>query len=63
MAEIAQQLWRESFKYAQQLGIQVGLGFEPYQIPDEIFNATPPGSAARRERPEHPTGRASIRSP
>jgi hypothetical protein len=39
---LAQQLWRESFKYAQQLGIQVGLGFEPYQIPDEIFNAAPP---------------------
>ena len=41
-AELAQQLWREAFKYAKQLGIQVGLGFEPYQIPDEIFNAAPP---------------------
>jgi hypothetical protein len=40
--ERAQQLWRESFIYAQQLGIHVGLGFEPYQIPDEIFNAAPP---------------------
>jgi hypothetical protein len=41
-AELAQQLWRESFKYAQQLGIRVGVGFEPYRIPDEIFNAAPP---------------------
>jgi hypothetical protein len=41
-AELAQQLWRESFKYAQQLGIHVGVGFEPYRIPDEIYNATPP---------------------
>jgi hypothetical protein len=42
IAELTQQLWGESFKYAQQLGIHVGLGFEPYQIPDEIFNAAPP---------------------
>ncbi len=42
VARVTQELWRESFKYAQQLGIRVGLGFEPYQVPDEIFRAVPP---------------------
>jgi hypothetical protein len=42
IAERTQHLWRESFEYAHQLGIRVGVGFEPYQIPDEIFNAVPP---------------------
>lgn len=41
-AEFAQQLWAEAFRYAQKLGIRTGVGFEPYQIPDEIFRATPP---------------------
>ena len=40
--EFAQQLWAEAFRYARQLGIRTGVGFEPYQIPDEIFRATPP---------------------
>ncbi|HEY6293419.1 MAG TPA: hypothetical protein VI455_17850, partial [Terriglobia bacterium] len=40
--EFAQRLWAEAFRYAQQLGIRTGVGFEPYQIPDEIFRATPP---------------------
>jgi hypothetical protein len=40
--EFAQQLWAEAFGYARQLGIRTGVGFEPYQIPDEIFRATPP---------------------
>jgi hypothetical protein len=40
--EFAQRLWGEAFRYAQQLGIRTGVGFEPYQIPDEIFRATPP---------------------
>ncbi len=40
--EMAQQLWGEAFKYAKQLGIRTGVGFEPYQIPDEIYRATPP---------------------
>jgi hypothetical protein len=39
--EFAQRLWGEAFRYAQQLGIRTGVGFEPYQIPDEIFRATP----------------------
>ncbi|MGO8736682.1 MAG: hypothetical protein ACLQVM_28270 [Terriglobia bacterium] len=40
--ELAQQLWKEAFQYAKQLGIRTGVGFEPYQIPDEIYHATPP---------------------
>jgi len=40
--EFAQQLWAEAFRHAQQLGIRTGVGFEPYQIPDEIYRATPP---------------------
>jgi hypothetical protein len=40
--ELAQQLWGEAFKYAKQLGIRTGVGFEPYQVPDEIYRATPP---------------------
>ena len=40
--EFAQRLWGEAFEYAKQLGIRTGVGFEPYQIPDEIFRATPP---------------------
>jgi hypothetical protein len=41
-AEFAQKLWAEALGYAQKLGIRTGVGFEPYQIPDEIFRATPP---------------------
>ena len=40
--ELAQRLWGEAFAYAKQLGIRTGVGFEPYQIPDEIYRATPP---------------------
>jgi hypothetical protein len=40
--ELAQQLWREAFQYAKQLGIRAGVGFEPYQLPDEIYRAIPP---------------------
>ena len=40
--ELAQRLWAEAFQYAKQLGIRTGVGFEPYQIPDEIYRATPP---------------------
>lgn len=39
--EFAQQLWAEAFRYAQQLGIRTGVGFEPYQIPD-LPKRTPP---------------------
>jgi len=39
---LAQQLWGETFQYARKLGIRTGVGFEPYQIPDEIYRAAPP---------------------
>ena len=41
-AEMAQQLWRDAFAYAERLGISTGVGFEPYQLPDEIRRACPP---------------------
>lgn len=41
-AELAQQLWRDAFQYAEKLGIHTGVGFEPYQVPDEILRAVPP---------------------
>jgi hypothetical protein len=44
--EFAQRLWGEAYQYAKQLGIRTGVGFEPYQIPDEIYGATPPEARA-----------------
>jgi len=44
--EFAQRLWGEAYQYAKQLGIRTGVGFEPYQIPDEIYRATPPEARA-----------------
>jgi len=41
-AEMARDLWRRAFAYAERLGIRTGVGFEPYQLPDEILRATPP---------------------
>ncbi|MFZ1771475.1 MAG: hypothetical protein WAU00_19860, partial [Caldilinea sp.] len=46
-AEMAQQVWREAFGYAAQLGIRTGVGFEPYRLPEEIRRACPP--EVRRE--------------
>jgi hypothetical protein len=55
-AELAQQLWRESFEYAARLGIRTGVGFEPYLVPDEIFRAVPPEARADQtgNRPPRP---------
>jgi hypothetical protein len=44
--ELAQKLWGQAFAYAKQLGIRTGVGFEPYQLPDEIYRATPPEARA-----------------
>jgi hypothetical protein len=41
-AERTQRLLRISLQYAKRLGIRTGIGFEPYQIPDEIWRALPP---------------------
>jgi hypothetical protein len=35
-------LLRPALAHAGRLGISTGIGFEPYQIPDEIFRALPP---------------------
>ena len=52
--EFAQRLWGEAFQYAKQLGIRTGVGFEPYQIPDEIYRATPPEARSDRLMPRLP---------
>jgi hypothetical protein len=41
-AELARNLLRKAFAWAKRLGIRTGIGFEPYQIPDEIWRALPP---------------------
>ena len=41
-AERARKLLRDAFSYAARLGLRTGIGFEPYQIPDEILRALPP---------------------
>lgn len=41
-AERTQYLLRTSLDYAKRLGLRTGVGFEPYQIPDEIWRALPP---------------------
>ncbi len=52
--ELAQQLWKEAFQYAKQLGIRAGVGFEPYQVPDEIYRATPPEAFYASSDPKIP---------
>lgn len=61
-AELAQQLWRESFEYAARLGIRTGVGFEPYLVPDEIFRAIPPEARAAQEGSKPPGPRILVDS-
>jgi len=61
-AELAQQLWGEAFRYARDLGIRTGVGFEPYQIPDEIFRATPPEARLEQKDPSGPGARLDPES-
>lgn len=61
-ARFAQQLWREAFDYAQKLGIRTGVGFEPYQIPDEIYRATPPEAHFKSKDPKIPGPRIDPES-
>ena len=44
---------RRSLSYAKKLGLRTGVGFEPYQIPDETYRALPPEarSADPKRRP------------
>jgi hypothetical protein len=48
-AERAQHLLKNAFAYAARLGIRTGIGFEPYQVPDEVFRALPPEVRAERK--------------
>ena len=41
-AERTRTMLRQGFAHAARLGIRTGIGFEPYQIPDEILRALPP---------------------
>ncbi len=61
-AERAQQLWNDAFLYARELGIRTGVGFEPYQIPDEIFRATPPEARLEPKDPQTPGPRLDPES-
>ena len=40
-AERSQALWQTMFSYAEELGIHMGIGFELYQLPEEIVKAVP----------------------
>lgn len=60
--KFAQQLWGEAFRYAKQLGIRTGVGFEPYQIPDEIYRATPPEAHYVSKNPKVPGPRIDPES-
>jgi hypothetical protein len=61
-AERAQQLWNDAFLYARELGIRTGVGFEPYQIPDETFRATPPEARLEQKGPQTPGPRLDPES-
>jgi hypothetical protein len=49
---------QRAFAHAARLGIRTGIGFEPYQIPDEILRALPPEAVA-----PPPTAGARRRAP
>ncbi|MEW5975484.1 MAG: hypothetical protein AB1898_06720 [Acidobacteriota bacterium] len=53
-AERTRQLLQSAYRHAKKLGLRIGIGFEPYQIPDEILRALPP--EVRLERPAGQTG-------
>jgi hypothetical protein len=61
-AKFAQQLWGEAFRYAKKLGVRTGVGFEPYQIPDEIYRATPPEAHYKSKNPKVPGPRIDPES-
>jgi hypothetical protein len=62
-AELTHAMLQKAFAYAKKLGIRTGIGFEPYQIPDEILRALPPEAkpAAQAER-QQPGPRFDIES-
>ncbi len=59
--ERARYLLKRAFSHAGRLGIRTGIGFEPYQIPDEIWRALPP-EARRYPSAERPGPRFDVES-
>jgi hypothetical protein len=55
-AERARDLLQNAFAYAERLGIRTGIGFEPYQIPDEIWRALPPEVRPEKMPERHTPG-------
>ncbi len=55
-AERSRRLLQVAFKHASSLGIRTGIGFEPYQIPDEIFRALPPEVRREESKTERRAG-------
>jgi hypothetical protein len=60
--EFAQRLWAEAFQYAKKLGIRTGVGFEPYQVPEEICRATAPEARYKSQDPKNPGPRIDPES-
>ena len=50
IADRTTEMLRSAFVYASKLGIRTGIGFEPYQVPNEMLRALPP------EAKSHPGG-------
>lgn len=61
IADRTRRLLRESLDYAKRLGLKTGVGFEPYQIPDEIWRALPP-EVKPKELPERHQVRFDLES-
>jgi len=63
IAEATQGMLGRALRYARQLGIRTGIGFEPYQIPDEIWRALPPEVRPAQLPPRnHPGERFQMES-
>jgi len=52
IAERTRDLLSTALSYAKTLGIATGIGFEPYQIPDEIWKALPPEVKPPEDKPD-----------
>lgn len=62
-AERTRTLLRKALSYAERLGIRTGVGFEPYQVPDEIWRALPPEvKPARAPKEDSLTPRFDVES-
>jgi len=52
IAERTRTLLSTALSYAKDFGITTGIGFEPYQIPDEIWKALPPEVKPPEDKPD-----------